>query len=225
LRPDLNSLSARILDRLGITTVRVPALRCCGALSHHLSAVEEARRLMRDNIDAWWPLIEEGAEAIVSNTSACSLMLKDYGQLLRDDPDYGPKAARISVLSRDITEILAAEDLTPLAPASSARQAIAFHAPCTLQHGLQLAERTTAILEDCGYRLLPVRDAHLCCGAAGAYNILQPVLSRQLQKNKLAALEQGGPRRIATANIGCLLHLQQGTKTPVVHWLELLAAE
>ncbi len=225
LRPDLNSLSARILDRLGIATVRTPALRCCGALSHHLGAEEEARRLMRRNIDAWWPLIEAGAEAIVSNASACSLMLKDYRRLLRDDPHYGEKAARISALGRDITEILSAEDLTPLVPPGSARQAIAFHAPCTLQHGLRLAERTTAILEGCGYRLLPVRDAHLCCGAAGAYSILQPVLSRQLQKNKLAALEQEGPARIATANIGCLLHLQQGTGTPVVHWLELLAAD
>ncbi len=225
LRPDLNSLSARILDRLGIATLRVPALRCCGALSHHLSAMEEARRLMRDNIDAWWPLIEAGAEAIVSNASACSLMLKDYGHLLGDDPEYGEKAARIAALCKDITEVLAAEDLAPLAPPGGAGQAIAFHAPCTLQHGLKLAGRTAAILEDCGYRLLPVRDAHLCCGAAGTYSILQPVLSRQLQKNKLAALEQGRPERIATANIGCLLHLQQGAETPVVHWLELLATE
>ena len=223
LRPDLNALTARVLDRLGIATLRVPALRCCGALSHHLGATDEARDFMRANIDAWWPLLEDGAEAIVSNASACSLMLKDYGRLLRDDAAYGERAARIAALSKDITEILAAEDLSPFA--SHDRGDIAFHAPCTLQHGLKLAPATMRILERCGYRLVAVRDAHLCCGAAGTYSILQPALSQQLRKNKLVALEEGRPARIATANIGCLLQLQQGTSTPVMHWLELLAAE
>ncbi len=225
LRPDLNAWTARLLDRLGIAVLRAPRSGCCGALSHHLDAVEEARRLMRANIDAWWPLLEqEGAEAIVSNASACSLMLKDYRRLLADDPAYRDKAAHIASRARDLSELLATADLAPLRSRLNTRT-IAFHAPCTLQHGLKLATRTEDILRRCGLRLLPVRDPHLCCGAAGTYSLLQPALSRRLRENKLAALTREGPECIATANIGCLLHLQGGTDLPVKHWLELLAEE
>ena len=223
LRPDLNALTARLLHRLGYTVIRVREVRCCGALSHHLAAGEEARRLMRANVDAWLPLLEDGAEAIVSNASACSLMLRDYAHHLSDDPAYRDKAAQISRRSRDITEVLAQADLSRLRPAH-VRRPIAFHAPCTLQHGLRLGELTRDILRRCGHELLPVTDEHLCCGAAGAYHILQPHLARQLRNGKLAALQAANPACIATANIGCLLHLEEDAKVPVRHWLELLGS-
>ena len=221
----INITAARVLDRLGITLLSVAGSGCCGALKLHLDAPDEARRQMRRNIDAWWSRIEAGAEAVVSTASACTSMLKDYAYHLRDDPRYAEKAARLAAMTRDIVEVIAAEDLTPLQKKDGQRPAIAFHAPCSLQHGLKLGGQAERILTACGYRLLPVADAHLCCGAAGAYTILQPELSGQLLRNKLDALETESPSCIATANIGCLIHLQGGTQTPVRHWIELLAAD
>ncbi len=223
LRPDLNVHTARLLQRLEITALRPPRGGCCGALSLHLGARTEARHLARANIDAWWPQVEAGAEAIVSHASACSLMLKDYGRLLADDGAYRDKAARIAALSRDLTEVLAAEEVAALRPRHV--KTIAFHAPCTLQHGLGLAAQAEDMLRRCGFRLLPVADAHLCCGAAGTYSLLQPDLSHRLRERKLAALTRERPDCIATANIGCLLHLQGAAVIPVRHWLELLAEE
>lgn len=222
LAPDIDTATARVLDQLGIQLIRAGG--CCGAVSHHLSATEQAKDYARRNIDAWWPHIEADAEAIVSNASGCGVMLKDYAHLLSDDPDYADKAKRISDLCRDIIEVLEAEDLSRLKPATTYRR-ISFHAPCTLQHGQGLAGRVEALLRQAGYELLPVSDAHLCCGSAGTYSITQPQISRQLRDNKLAALSQASPDLIVTANIGCLLHLDAVSAIRVKHWISLFATE
>ena len=224
LAPSIDAAMARVLDRIGISLVRAPGSGCCGALSHHLSAADEARRLMRANIDAWWPEVERGAEAIVVSASGCGVQVKEYGDLLHEDPAYAERARRIAALARDPVEIVAAEwkRIAPLVAMDRGAQRVAFHAPCTLQHGLRLGGRVEEILEALGLDLTSVADAHLCCGSAGTYSILQPVLSEQLRANKLAALEAGRPEVIATANIGCLVHLSAGTQRPVRHWIELL---
>ena len=222
LAPDIDTATARILDQLGIQLIQAGG--CCGAVSHHLSATEQAKDYARRNIDAWWPHIEAGAEAIISNASGCGVMLKDYAHLLNDDPAYADKAKRITDLSRDIVEVLEAEDLSKLRLASTHKR-ISFHAPCTLQHGQGLAGRVEALLRHAGFELLPIRDAHLCCGSAGTYSITQPKLSRQLRDNKLAALNQGSPDLIATANIGCLLHLAADSAVTVKHWITLFDTE
>ncbi|MDX1606338.1 MAG: heterodisulfide reductase-related iron-sulfur binding cluster, partial [Candidatus Competibacterales bacterium] len=205
-----------------IEIVTTPAAGCCGAVSHHLDAHEEGLAFMRRNIDAWWPQIEAGAEAIVMTASGCGAMLEDYGHLLRDDPDYADKAARVSELARDIGEILADEPLEQLQVRPEGP--VAFHAPCTLQHALQAHTTVELLLRRVGFELTPVTDPHLCCGSAGTYSILQKDLAQQLKRNKLAALEAGDPQQIATANIGCLAHLQSGTRRPVRHWIEVLDA-
>jgi glycolate oxidase iron-sulfur subunit len=177
---------------------------------------------MRCNIDAWWPHIQAGAEALVITASACAVQVKEYGHLLRNDPAYADKAARVSAMAKDIGEMLAAEDLTGLKATSAAVARIAFHSPCTLQHGQQLNGVVERILRHAGFDLTPVSDAHLCCGSAGTYSLLQADLSQRLLRNKLAALQSGRPALIATANIGCLAHLQSGTALPVKHWIEVL---
>jgi glycolate oxidase iron-sulfur subunit len=224
LAPSIDAAMARVLDRIGISLVRAPGSGCCGALSHHLSAADEARGFMRANIDAWWPEVERGGEAIVVTASGCGVLLKEYGDLLREDPVYAERARRIAALARDPVEIVAAEwkRIAPLVAMDRGAQRVAFHAPCTLQHGLRLGGRVEEILEALGLDLTSVADAHLCCGSAGTYSILQPVLSEQLRANKLTALEAGRPEVIATANIGCLVHLSAGTQRPVRHWIELL---
>jgi len=179
---------------------------------------------MRANIDAWWPEVERGAEAIVVTASGCGVQLKEYGDLLREDPVYAERARRIAALARDPVEIVAAEwkRIAPLVAMDRGAQRVAFQAPCTLQHGLRLGGRVEEILKALGLELTAVADAHLCCGSAGTYSILQPDLSQQLRANKLTALEAGRPEVIATANIGCLVHLSAATQRPVRHWIELL---
>jgi glycolate oxidase iron-sulfur subunit len=221
LAPNINYATARVLYRLGINVIRTPKAGCCGALSQHMAASHEALDMMRRNIDAWWPHIEAGVEAIVINASGCAPTVKDYGYHLRGDSAYAAKAQRISELARDISELIEPEDVAKLVRIKHAKP-IAFHAPCTLQHGLHLDGRVAAILQQVGYELTPVSDSHLCCGAAGTYAMLQPELSQQLLVNKLKALQQGQPRLIATANIGCLSHLQSRAGVPVKHWIELL---
>ena len=221
--PDTNAAAARVLDRLGIRLVAAPQAGCCGALSHHLSAEDEARAQIRRNIDAWWPYLEAGAEAIVVTASGCGVMVKDYGTLLADDPAYAAKAARVSAMARDLVEVLEREDLNRLEVQGEGRR-IAFHAPCTLQHGQRLAGRVEALLTRLGFELVPVADAHLCCGSAGSYSLLQPELSRRLRDDKLAALQAGGPELIATANIGCEMYLGTASDRPVAHWVHLLDA-
>ncbi len=221
LAPQINAATVRVLHRLGIGVKTAPAAGCCGALPHHLGATDRARALARANIDAWWPLVEQGAEAIVIDASGCAPMVKDYGHLLDDDPRYADRARHIAHLARDISEVLRDCDLGPL-PRGDGRR-IAFHSPCTLQHGQRLAGVVEGLLESLGYDLVPVRDPHLCCGSAGTYSITQPNLSRRLLEDKLDALQQHQPELLATANIGCLLHLQTGARTEVRHWVELVA--
>jgi len=223
LAPDINAAAARVLDRLGIRLVAAAGAGCCGAASHHTSGFAEAREFARRNINAWWPLIEQGAEAIVMTASGCGVHVRDYAHLLRDDPDYAGRAKTVSGLTRDLAEILVGEDLARLGPPATPGMKIAFHSPCTLQHGQQLGGRVEAILRERGFDLLPVGESHLCCGSAGTYSILQPALSQQLLRRKLGHLEAGTPEVIATANIGCLMHLAGGSTVPVRHWIELLA--
>ncbi len=218
--PNTNAASANILNRLGIELIAVSGAGCCGAVSHHLSASAEALDFMRRNIDAWWPYIEQGVEAIVITASGCGTVVKEYGVLLRHDPIYAEKAAKVSGLAKDISEILLHEVL----PKTTAKTKVAFHSPCTLQHGQKLAGVVESILQKAGFELCHVADAHLCCGSAGTYSILQADLSKQLLKNKVQALSAEQPDIIATANIGCQLHLATGAETPVIHWVELLEA-
>jgi len=219
--PLTNAAAARVLDRLGFDLVAVPEAGCCGAAAYHLNAQTEGLDAMRRNIDAWWPKIDSGCEAILVTASGCGVMVKDYGELLRHDPEYADKAARVSALARDPAELLAGLDLAALGRPGQGRR-IAFHPPCTLQHGQKITGVTESILTEVGFTLTPVPDAHLCCGSAGTYSITQPELSQRLLAEKVGALESGGPELIATANIGCQLHLEAGSALPVVHWLELL---
>ena len=223
LAPASNAALARVLDAVGISVIEAPAAGCCGAVVHHLDDPDGARHYMRRNIDAWWPLLEEGAEAIVMTASGCGAMVRDYGQLLRDDPAYAERAERISALTRDALEVVAVEreKLKALFPAAR-RARVAFQSPCTLQHWQQIRGVAELLLRDAGYELTPVPDSHLCCGSAGSYSLLQPTLARELARRKLTALHTGEPVIIATANVGCQTHLQSATTTPVRHWVELL---
>jgi len=219
--PATNVAAARVLSRLGIDLIEVPEAGCCGAAAYHLNAQARGRDAMRRNIDAWWPHIQAGAEAILINASGCGAMVKEYGELLHHDAQYAEKGVQIAALARDPVEVLSEADLEPLGMPGRGRK-VAFHAPCTLQHGQKLNNRVEPILTRLGFVPTPVPDAHLCCGSAGTYSLTQPELSQRLRDNKVAALESGMPEIIATANVGCQLHLQTVASTPVVHWLELL---
>ncbi|MEX0951151.1 MAG: glycolate oxidase subunit GlcF [Gammaproteobacteria bacterium] len=221
LAPNINSALARLLDRLQISVTQITNEQCCGALDLHLSDVGQARVFARRNIDLWWPHIEAGAEAILVSASGCGVMVKDYGELLASDPDYAKRADRVAMLAQDPAEYLANKSVESLGTVSGQ---IAFQSPCTLQHGQQLAGVTENLLKRFGLDLLPVADAHQCCGSAGTYSILQPALADKIREKKLVCLQAGSPEYIATANIGCLLHLQQGTDLPVRHWLEIVDA-
>jgi len=220
--PHINKLAIQVFAQLGIQLQTVPESGCCGALQHHLSDNEGARDRARSNIDAWWPLIDRGAEAIIVTATGCTPMLKDYQHLLQDDDQYAERAKRISAMTQDLSEALSREDLSVLKTKKSKR--VAFHSPCSLQHAQKLDGVVESLLKQMGFTLLPVRDAHLCCGSAGTYSILQPALSAQLRSNKLDCLQEKQPELIATANIGCLLHLQAKADVPVIHWIELLAS-
>ncbi|MCK5355019.1 MAG: glycolate oxidase subunit GlcF [Methyloprofundus sp.] len=219
--PNTHHAAANILQKLGIELVSAEKSGCCGAVSQHLSARDEALVFIRANIDAWWPSIEQGAEAIVINASGCAAMIKEYGYLLRKEPEYADKAAKVSALAKDISEILSTEtlDFERIKPAI---KHIAFHSPCTLQHSQKLDGIVESLLTRCGFKLSQVDDAHLCCGSAGTYSILQADLAQQLLDNKLHALQKQSAELIVTANIGCQLHLQSQADTPVKHWVELL---
>jgi glycolate oxidase iron-sulfur subunit len=223
--PNVNGATARVLDAGGIETLIAPGAGCCGALRDHLTdhagGLDDARR----NIDAWWPLIAAGSvEAIVANASACGLAVKQYGEALQGDSRYRDKAARVSAMARDLSELL--PDLVPqlkegLRTHGGGR--IAFHAPCTLQHGQRLRGGVEEQLASLGFDIVgAARDAHLCCGSAGTYSVLQPELAGQLRDRKIANLAEPRPWRIASANVGCIVHLQSGTDIPVRHWVEIL---
>lgn len=222
LAPTINGTVAQILDHLGISAMRAMNEVCCGAASHHTSGQQDALQFARNNIDAWWPYVEQGIEAIVSTASGCGVHVKDYGHLLAEDPEYARKANRISELTKDISEILVRENFEPLRIAQAKHQKIAFHPPCTLQHGQKITGSVEKLLRGRGYELVSVNESHLCCGSAGTYSILQPLLAAKLRDRKLLNLQQNQPQLVATANIGCMLHLQTATTLPVKHWVELL---
>jgi glycolate oxidase iron-sulfur subunit len=219
LAPSINAAAARVLDRFGISLIEVPGAGCCGALRFHLNRQEAGRDDMRALIDAWSPLIERGeVEAIVMTASGCGVTVKDYAQLLAHDPNYRDKAARIAALTRDLSEAIPLQAI----PEGIAAGRVAFQSPCTLQHGQQIDGTVEARLARAGFEMTAVRDAHLCCGSAGTYSLLQPAISGELRSRKLASLQETGPDCIATANIGCLSHMQGAASVPVRHWIELL---
>jgi len=229
LEPNINAATARLLDKLGISLVRAAQAGCCGAVSYHLNEQQEGLDYMRRNIDAWLPYLDGGAEAIVMTASGCGVTVKEYGHLLKHDPAYTDKAARISAATKDVSEVLLAEQeqlKELLRKAGGGRNStsvkLAFHSPCTLQHGQRITGVVETMLTMAGFELTPVPDRHLCCGSAGTYSLLQKEISGKLLKNKITALESGQPSCIATANIGCLSHLQTGTEVTVKHWVELL---
>jgi len=226
LAPQINAAAARVLDRLGISLEVAPQAGCCGALAYHLNAQAEGLTAMRRNIDAWLPYLEQGVEAIVMTASGCGVTVREYAHYLEHDPDYAEKAQRIAAATRDLSEIVLAEtqQLTQLLQAAKKFQdgAVAVHTPCTLQHGQKRNGLLEKILAAAGVETTVSPEGHLCCGSAGTYSILQPELSQQLLRNKVAALESGAPAQIVTANIGCLMQLQGGTRLPVRHWIELL---
>jgi glycolate oxidase iron-sulfur subunit len=218
LAPAINAAAARVLDSVGLSLIEVPGAGCCGTLRFHLNDQDAGRADMRALIDRWWPYIERGeVEAIVMTASGCGVTVKEYAEHLAHDPDYRDKAARVSALTKDLCEVVPSEAL-----ARGRRGRVAFQSPCSLQHGQQIRGRVERLLQEAGYELVPVPDAHLCCGSAGTYSILQPEISAQLRARKLGALEQGKPELIATANIGCLAHLEPHASVPVRHWIELL---
>lgn len=229
LQPSIDTAAKIVFDKLDIECIQPETSVCCGALSHHLNAEDEALAIMRANIDRWLPLIEQhNLQAITMTASGCGVAIKEYQQLLASDPDYADRAKTISALYRDPAEIVsealrADRGLYKQLRKDGESRTIAFHPPCTLQHGMQLKRVVEPILENCGYTLKPIKDSHLCCGSAGTYSITQKTLSQQLLQNKLENIEAGEPEIIATANIGCQLHLQSGSDRPVRHWLELLA--
>jgi len=222
LAPAINAAAARVLERLDVGVGRLPGERCCGALGHHLGHTDLALEQARANVDACIAALDAGAEAVVSSASACGLMVKDYARLLAGDPAYAARAARVSALTRDLSELIAPTELERIAPPRGPAVRVAWQAPCTLQHGQRLGGRVDALLTAAGCELAPTRESTLCCGSAGTYSILQPRLSGELQRRKVAALMVGAPQCIATANIGCLEHLRVASPVPVRHWIEVV---
>ncbi len=227
MSPNINSATARVLDTCGIQTIVEPLAGCCGGVKFHLNDQDAAIVQMKNNIDAWWPHVAGGVEAIVMNASGCGVTVKDYGHLLREDRAYAERAKRISELTKDLSELL--PDLLPalkerIAPhKAQAKGMMAFHPPCTLQHGQQLKGGVEHHLNALGFQLqVANNEAHLCCGSAGTYSVLQPVLATQLRDRKLSNLQDLQPQAILSANIGCITHLQSGTQVPVRHWVEMV---
>jgi glycolate oxidase iron-sulfur subunit len=222
MRPQINAATVRVLDAAGIETLAVAGAGWCGALRTHLNDRAGGLADMRRNIDAWWPSLEGGAvEAIVVNASACSLMTKEYGYELRHDPDYADKARRVSALTRDLSELLPEIALALEARLPRSGRRLAFHAPCTLQHGQELCG-VDAQLSALGFDVKVPAESHLCCGSAGTYSVLQPKIAKELRDRKLGHLHPLGAECIVSANIGCIQHLQSGTTLPVRHWIEVI---
>jgi glycolate oxidase iron-sulfur subunit len=223
MAPNINAATARVFDALGVQLVIAARAGCCGAIRYHMNDHAGGLDDMRRNIDAWWPLVETGAEAIVMTASGCGVTVKEYGQLLAHDAAYAAKAFRISELTRDVSEILVEfEGELQASLQGTIRKRVAWHPPCTLQHGQQIRGKVEALLIMAGVDVQLCADSHLCCGSAGTYSVLQPDLSYRLRDAKLSSLQETAPDIIASANIGCLTHLQSGTATPVLHWIELI---
>lgn len=217
--PSINDSLCELLNCIQIQAIRHTQVSCCGALDHHNGDELAALSHIKHNIDTWWKDIEDGVEAIVMSASGCGVMVKDYQRLLAHDPEYAEKAKKISQLTQDASEFFSQYSFT----SRGQPQTVAFHAPCTLTHGQQINGIVETILRQSGHHVVNFKDKHLCCGSAGTYSLLHPDTAATLRTNKLRNIEQHQPDIIATANIGCLMHLQQGTQTPVKHWLELVA--
>jgi glycolate oxidase iron-sulfur subunit len=245
MAPNINAATARVLDALGVQLIVAPKAACCGALRHHMNEQEAALDDMRRNIDAWWPYVvgiagvggvgghgaaqaqAQAVEAIVMTASGCGATVKEYGHLLAHDPAYAGKAARIAALTLDLSEIMPQfeQELAHRARGGAATQGagrVAYHPPCTLQHGQQIRGKVEAVLRAVGIDVVLCAESHLCCGSAGSYSLLQPELSLQLRDRKLENLHDTGAQTIVSANVGCSAHLQSGTETPVLHWIELI---
>jgi glycolate oxidase iron-sulfur subunit len=223
MMPNINIATARVLDALGIETVVAPSAGCCGAIRLHLGYVDDALDDARRNIDAWWPHVEQGVEAIVMNASGCGATVKEYAHILRNDPAYADKARRVVELTRDLSEILPAFQQQLVAAARRRGiHTVAYHPPCTLQHGQQLRGGVEEVLGALGLQVRLPADSHLCCGSAGTYSLTQPKLSYRLRNQKLEKLLAAEPQLIVSANVGCIAHLQSGTSIPVTHWIELV---
>lgn len=224
--PNINSATARVLDALKIQLLSAPSATCCGALRYHLNDQVGGLDNVKQNIDAWWPMVESGVEAIIMTASGCGVMVKDYGHLLANDPAYATKAKKISELTKDISEVMAnlQNELVTLIGADQ-KPGVVYHPPCTLQHGQQIRGKVEGLLGSLGIGVRLCNDSHLCCGSAGTYSVTQPELSEQLRKNKLqnltVACEESGADVIVSGNIGCITHLQQDEK-PVLHWIEIV---
>ena len=222
--PNINSATARVLDAAGVEVVVAPKAGCCGAVKFHLNDQDGGKAEMRANIDAWWPYVEQGVEALVMNASGCGVTVKEYGHILRDDPVYAAKAARISALTLDLSELLPSlvPDLRNKVSLDG-QPALVFHPPCTLQHGQKLKGGVEQHLAALGFAVrIAANEAHLCCGSAGTYSVLNPAIAYQLRDRKLQNLDATATEVIISANIGCITHLQSGTTTPVKHWVEVL---
>lgn len=232
MSPNINAATARVFDRLGVQLVVAREAGCCGAVRYHTGDHDGGLDNMRRNIDAWWPAVQAGAEAIVMTASGCGVMVKEYGHLLRNDARYADRARQISALTKDLSELLpnfadalqdaAAEARSDKGTNGTDGQRVAYHPPCTLQHGKQIRGKVEALLTGLGVDVKLCADSHLCCGSAGTYSVLQPALSYRLRDEKLANLQASKPEAIVSANIGCITHLQSGTGTPVMHWIELV---
>jgi glycolate oxidase iron-sulfur subunit len=223
LSPGINVATARVLDRLGVELMCVAGARCCGAIRHHTDDTAGARADARRCIEAWWPHLEGGAEAILMNASGCGAMVRQYAQLLQDDPAYADRAARVSGLVRDVSEVVP-ELLGSRQPPITAGERVVFHPPCTLQHAQRVRGVVEAVLRDLGAEVLSFPEPHLCCGSAGTYSLLEPRIAGALRERKLGALIAGDPSVILSANIGCITHLAAASPIPVLHWIEWLDA-
>ena len=219
--PNTNAATARVLDKLGIQVIPAPNTSCCGAVKYHSGDQPGGLQTIKNNIDAWWPQLQKNCEGILFTASGCGAHIKEYGELLQHDPDYADKARQISEHALDLSQIVATAPAGSFANSGNG-QRIAFHAPCTLQHALAINGCVEQILQDAGYELSPVANPHLCCGSAGTYSLLQPKISSQLLTQKLDTLLEQQPSLVATANIGCQMHLASQSSVPVVHWIELL---
>jgi glycolate oxidase iron-sulfur subunit len=231
MAPNINSATARVLDAAGVQCLIAAQAGCCGAVKFHLNDQQGGKAQMRANIEAWWPYVQDGVEAIIMNASGCGVTVKEYGHLLKDEPLYAAKAARISALTKDLSEWLPelSERLSGKLDARSVAQAgaMAFHPPCSLQHGQQLRGGVEKHLQALGFDIkVTGAEAHLCCGSAGTYSVINPDLAYQLRDRKLGQLQAtfagSAPDLIVSANMGCIMHLQSGTSTPVRHWVEVL---
>ena len=223
MSPNINAATARVFDALGIELLVPATAGCCGAIRQHLSDQSGALEHAKRNIDAWWPHIQAGAEALVMNASGCGAMVREYAHLLRHDGHYALKAARVSALTRDVAELLPAL-LTPLLAQRGQGARLVFHPPCTLQHAQKIRGVVEAMLQASGAEVLSFSESHLCCGSAGTYALLQPQLANQLRDRKLAALLASRPDTILSANIGCISHLAGAARVPVQHWIEWVDA-